>query len=220
MKTLFSLFGWYVGVRKRNVPQFLSDVEYSFVLNNLPDKKLKILDIGCSESKLGLMMSSLGYKVFGIDLNEPIFRHPNFTFIKGDIMKMPFEDKSFDLVVSNTVIELIGWGWYKNNPTKANGDLIAMHETKRVLKDDGILILTTMYGTDTREKKTGGIDYKTYDKKAFTELMEGWKIIKIKYFYRDTDDFWKEGTEEQVAGMKNAPYSHGIVLCVAIKMKS
>ncbi len=75
---------------------------------------MKVLDAGCGEGVLSVMMAQKGAQVTGIDLSEPNIercrtyaQENNLTinFIQGDLEKLPFADNSFDLVVSSHVLE-------------------------------------------------------------------------------------------------------------------
>lgn len=55
-------------------------VEYPWVFRNLELDAGKILDVGCCKSKLSIQLASLGYKVYGIDISNYLYKHPNFKF--------------------------------------------------------------------------------------------------------------------------------------------
>jgi ubiquinone/menaquinone biosynthesis C-methylase UbiE len=57
----------------------------------------------------------------------------NAEFIEGDVNKLPFKGKSFDYITSVEVIEHVD---------KHNAGLM-LDEIKRVLKDDGRIVITT-----------------------------------------------------------------------------
>lgn len=62
-------------------------VEYAFVLQNIDEGKLKVLDVGCHGTLFPIMLASLGYNVVGIDLKSYGYTHPHFKFVKGDILE-------------------------------------------------------------------------------------------------------------------------------------
>ncbi len=76
---------------------------------------MKILDAGCGEGVLSVMMALRGANVSGIDMSEPnIEAAKNYAneakvtsvdFRTGDAESLPFPDNSFDLVVSSHVLE-------------------------------------------------------------------------------------------------------------------
>lgn len=97
------------------------------------DRPLKILDTGCGMGRIAAACSKYG-RVTGIDLTvaEARKRYPNLTFIEGDFLTTEIND-SFDVVVSSEVIEHL--------VTEDHSKYIA--KMAGILKDDGILLLTT-----------------------------------------------------------------------------
>lgn len=73
-----------------------------------------VLDAGCGEGVLSVMLAKKGARVVGCDLSEPnIARAKEYAksegvsvdFLVGDASKLPFPDKTFDVVVSSHVLE-------------------------------------------------------------------------------------------------------------------
>ncbi len=104
---------------------------YAKVKGLVDGKGRKLLDIGCGAPakcmKEGAFLSYIGHGE-GIDL-EP--RKIDFPFKIGDIMEIPYGDKTFDVVTAIEVIEHI------DNPPKA------FREISRVLKDKGTFVMST-----------------------------------------------------------------------------
>lgn len=102
--------------------------------NNFSD--LIVLDVGTAD---GLMLSKLQKifhfkKAIGIDVSEELLKENTDKTIDlriGDAEKLDFENNSFDIVIATAVIEHI------SNPKKF------VRESKRVLKENGVLIITT-----------------------------------------------------------------------------
>ncbi len=70
----------------------------------------KILDVGCGVGVLVSEMIRLGYDPTGIDVNEAAIRNsvaPSRCFLVEDSGRLPFAERSFDLVVSREVLEHI-----------------------------------------------------------------------------------------------------------------
>lgn len=101
-------------------------------------KGWKVLDLG-SGAGIDVFMAAKrvgesGY-VTGLDMTDEMLDKAranaksggfkNVTFVKGEIENMPFEDNTFDLVISNCVINLV--------PDKAQ----AYREIRRILKPGG-----------------------------------------------------------------------------------
>ena len=93
----------------------------------------KILDVGCGDAKMLehiQMVKTLTYAV-GIDFREGLINHDAINILRGDAENLPFKDQSFDCMTTTAVIEHL--------PDPVN----ALTEFKRVLRREGILILTT-----------------------------------------------------------------------------
>jgi len=102
----------------------------------------RVLDIGCGagvDTILAAMMTGPSGKAVGVDIVPEMLQRAeenlkmtdlkNVIFKKASGEKLPFEDNSFDVVISNSVINLI--------PDK----LGTLKEAMRVLKPDGRLMI-------------------------------------------------------------------------------
>ena len=97
-----------------------------------------IVDMGCGAGYGSHSLSRLARSVRGMDLSEEAIAHAerryhssNLSYGVGDVTKLPYESGSFETAVSFEVIE------HLERPE----DLVV--EAKRVLKDDGIFIVST-----------------------------------------------------------------------------
>ncbi len=101
-------------------------------------KKGKILEVGSNPFHLIICLKKLDLDVVGVDINPEPFKSfinkYNLPIKKVNIEteKMPFRDNTFDFVIFNEVFEHL-----RINP------IFALKEINRVLKPDGILLLTT-----------------------------------------------------------------------------
>ena len=101
----------------------------------IPDNVENILDVGCASGHYTIHYSRKCKKVFGIDPNEELVReaklnYPNIDFRIGSSENLPFKDKTFDLVIMGDVLEHV------------KDENRSMDEVYRVLKNDGLLIIT------------------------------------------------------------------------------
>jgi len=99
----------------------------------------RILEAGCGLGRIIIYLSKGGYNIEGIELNEDAVRKvkdfdKNLKIIVGDILKMSYEDNSFDAVISLGVIE-----HFEEGPQKA------LKEMHRILKPGGIFFVTVPY---------------------------------------------------------------------------
>jgi len=168
-------------------------VEYAWVLRNLDIEKSKILDLGCYGTLFPIMLASLGHKVTGIDRKDYEYKHPNFTFIKGDILDFPPQllNQKFDVIISISTIEHVGLGSKEN--IIEDGDIKAVKELKKMLKDNSTLFLTFGYGGKFQIHKllsSPDIPFgRLYDEERIEKLSKGFEIVKKDYF-KIEDGVW------------------------------
>jgi len=158
-------------------------VEVPMVLNYIPKKPSRILDIGCRYSLLPIQLASLGHKVYGIDIYPYKRRHPNFHFFRKDLRQSPFKSNFFDVVVSLSTIEHIGLGFYKERKDQ-EGDIKAVNEVRRILKPGGAFLLTLPFG-----KHVNSNWYRVYDKKRILKLLSFFEPSVIRVF-AERDGSW------------------------------
>lgn len=99
------------------------------LLNKKPNQK--VLELGCSS---GFLTKHLG-KVTAIDTSKDMLKitkqkNPKARVLEADMFKLPFKSKSFDKVVTMRV--------WNHLPKKEL--IMAIKESKRVLKDKGDLV--------------------------------------------------------------------------------
>lgn len=93
-------------------------------------ERLSLLDIGTGNGEIAKYFSEL-FNVVSVDVVDQRVIQDGFKFVQVDGEDLPFADQSFDVVVSNHVIEHM-----------ANADK-HLSEMGRVLKDGGIAYLAT-----------------------------------------------------------------------------
>lgn len=91
----------------------------------------KVLDVGAGSGDIAHEFSRVSKKVVSVDLYDERIETKGYEFVNVDTAKLPFEDNSFDLVISNHVVEHI--------PDQDTH----LTEAVRVLKPGGILYLAT-----------------------------------------------------------------------------
>lgn len=106
--------------------------------------KISILDFGCGEGQLVVILNELGFVTKGIDIQE--FEHWKNIEAKFDLYdgeKLPYKSSLFDAVLLNGVLEHIGkyprdikrFGEYQESRR------IMLLEIKRILKDCGLIFI-------------------------------------------------------------------------------
>jgi SAM-dependent methyltransferase len=168
-------------------------IEYNFVSKNLP--RGKILDVGCAGSYFPLIISGLGYQVWGMDIREYSILNkltfPYFNFLKEDITKTSLPSECFDAVSSISTIEHIGIPGRYGATVSERGDLTALKEMKRVLKKNGVLLLTFPFGEPRVIKPFCRI----YGKQDLFDITLGMRTEEKEY-YKQSDDWYRCSEEE------------------------
>lgn len=154
---------------KRNLVSFFLD-------QNLNSKASKILDVGCGTGKNLEAFSEYGV-VHGIDNSIDAISFCRKRGLKdvtlGSIEKMPYEGNSFDAVTVLDVLEHVD-------------DFKALKEIKRILKKEGVLIITVPAFTWLWSRWDEVLYHKRrYSEITLTGVLEssGFKIIKTSYAY-------------------------------------
>lgn len=131
-----------------------------------------VLDIACGEGYGTNLLAETSKHVTGFDLDAQTiakasskYNKLNSTFICGNAENLPFEDNIFDLIVSYETIEHL-----ENYKT-------AFSEIKRVLKPDGLLIISTPNKLNFSDKRSHKNPFHT---KEFYEA-EFISLIKTKF---------------------------------------
>ena len=115
---------------ERHQPKFFKQF-----LKKYSNKDQLIAEIGCGPGRGTLYMTKNDLNVTAVDLSAVSLklakrRAPNANFVKADNMDLPFEDKIFDLVISDGVIH------HTKYPIKS------LKENIRILKTGGKMYLT------------------------------------------------------------------------------
>ena len=115
---------------------------YNKVLNKVYEKStitgenISVLDIGVGTGNLAKRFLENNYRVVGIDQSREMLRvakhkYPNLKVRLGEFLKIPFNDKVFDIIVSTYAFH------HLNSEEKS----LAIKEMIRVLKDNGKIVI-------------------------------------------------------------------------------
>ncbi len=111
--------------------QTRAKITYDWLPNNINN----LLDIGCASGYFTVYFKDKAKDVYGVDINKDLineaknkYKGINFKLLKSK--KLPFRSNFFDVVTILDVLEHV------------NDDKIMINEIHRVLKKDGLLILS------------------------------------------------------------------------------
>ena len=175
---------------------FVYDI-FANIINKKVHKKLKeivaneitkeddVLECACGTGMLTKVVTPRSKSIIATDFSSEMLKrtkkkckkYHNVEFMNANIMKLDFDDKSFDVVIAANVIHLL------DDPIKA------INELDRVCKENGKIIIPTYMNKDEKGNTSGfakrvgkaGADFKrqfTYDsyKDFFNEL--GYKNVE------------------------------------------
>lgn len=184
------------------------------VLDEEIKSKKKILVIGCLEEPLANTLSELGHEVVGVDL-RPYNRGdeyrgpdvPNYKHITGDFLDVEFSEK-FDLIISVSVIEHSGLGYYKDK-IDSDADIKIAKKVLGLLKPDGKFILTV---------PIGGQEYQTRHWRLYTlptvfkRLITGFEVLTKEFWFTSYKGNERASEEDVKANLTTADISILLVL--------
>ena len=150
----------------------------------LVDKRGKaVLDLGCGEGRYSRILQGSGAVVTGIDPVPQFINHarsldPESTYVEGKAEQLPFEDNSFDIVLSYLSIVDIT-------------DLqAASQEIARVIREQGELVIVNISNVASTtpgwvKDESGNKVYRKVDRymEHFAMDLE-WRDIRIRNYHR------------------------------------
>ena len=125
----------------------------------------KVLDVGCGNKPYMSLYRSETY--VGLEIDSPENRAKKSADHYYDGECFPFESQSFDSVVSNQVFEHV------SNPDQF------LDEISRVLRDDGLVLITAPFVWDEHEQPH---DYTRYSSFGMTSILNrhGFEILELR----------------------------------------
>ena len=107
-----------------------------------------IIDIGSGTGNLLFLLSSRGYYGIGVEPSKNMRKkskekYPYLKVVPGDFFCLPFKDKTIDGIVST-------YAWHHLNH---RGKMKSIKEMKRVLKDEGIILIADLMFQDKVHRK-------------------------------------------------------------------
>lgn len=193
IKTFYANYSDKIVEKRFNSPYKLRKYahmqQYKTILKHIKPG-MKVLDAGCGEGVLSFMLLEKGAIVTGCDISKPNIAKckeyskklgENITFLIGDSENLPFENNSFDLVVSSHVLEHL--------PDFDRG----LEEIMRVTKLRAVVAIPTVLNPCSLVQVGGGMFW-LKGPKCYLGLCLG----KIKMIWALVT--FREGVDETYAG--------------------
>jgi len=130
-----------------------------FINLGIKHKKVKILDVGCNYKPYFPFFEGLSKSYIGLDIHAG-----KYVDVVAKAENIPFKDNTFDVVLCFQVLEHV------ENPQKA------IHEMHRVLKKNGILMLST-HGT--YHEHNAPYDYWRWTRYGLQKILKKFKDVKV-----------------------------------------
>ena len=156
------------------MPSVLTEVavehlaRYAFSFSYIQNKK--VLDLACGDGYGSFLLSQHANFVTAADVSESTIDHArtnykanNLSFVKADATNLPFDNNSFDVVVSFETIEHV------------KDQVKVMEEIRRVCKQDALLIMSTpnKQTYSSKDNFTNPFHEKELTSEEFVTLLTG-----------------------------------------------
>jgi hypothetical protein len=185
-------------------------VEQPFVFGALASltEGSRILDVGGSESTVGLSLATLGHRVTVVDPRAYPLRHDNLTHAACRLDALPDPDARFDAAVVLSAVEHFGLEHYGLDAVDERLDLAALARLRELVVPGGLLVLTVPFA----EPATVDSFQRVYDEPGLSELLAGWEVRRSLRVGRIDRLTWQLGAA--------SAERHGVALVVAAPASS
>jgi len=177
------------------------DIEWSWIISQMPPGPGEALDFGPGGSYLGLIAAQLGFNVTAVDIEliNQCYIHPGINFKQGDICSIPLPKDFFDVILNCSTVEHVGLaGRYGIEVDRPEGDLEAMSRLKKLMKPNGVMLLTVPVGKDAIMapfQRIYGID-------RLPRLLEGYIVEKEAYWRKNGQNKWVSCQKDHALNFK------------------
>jgi SAM-dependent methyltransferase len=142
-----------------------------------------MLEGGCGLGNYAAYYAARGYRVIGLDFAQRALqtlkkRQPHLPVCGGDVSRLPFADKTFDVYYSGGVVEHF-----------EGGARDSLNEARRILKDDGVLLISVPYHSPLRRLLTPfrGAEWRTVTGSAIDDPVGFRDKVFFQYAYRPNE---------------------------------
>lgn len=146
------------------------EVYIDLVEKRAREKRLSIMDVGCAQATLALLLAERGHEVYAVDIRSHFldyarsrYTHGDISFVAGNIFDLSF-DVHFDIIFANQIVEHIVY------PQQL------FEHLKSFISDGGSLVVTTPnqeYIANNLPSFLDIGDVSNYEEKQFTADADG-----------------------------------------------
>ena len=189
------------------------DVEWSWVLAELPIESKDILDFGPGPFPLLSMVAARrGCQVTAIDRREMVMTAlvDGIELMIGDINTYDFGQRKSDVIVNCSTIEHVGLGGRYEETESESADLEAMTVLRALLKPGGKMILTLPVGQDAVHRPY----HRVYGPERLPRLLHRWHVDKSEFWAKPHSNLWERVPKEQALQVVSSKQYYALGLFV------
>src|SRR5258708_5227882 len=183
------------------------DIEHSWIAGHIPTGPGTGLDFGSGSSHLSLVAVRRGFRMTATD-RGPVrwpFEHPDFRFVQGDALRLGVAERSLDLIINCSTIEHLGLERY-GDVAAPRADLDGMHHLRKLLKPDGVMLLTLPVGIDAVHP---GL-HRVYGKTRLPLLLQGFVIREHEFWTKNSSNRWILVDEDTALACRSSGYLYAL----------
>jgi SAM-dependent methyltransferase len=174
------------------------DIEWSYVsarVGRYAGPGRNVLDFGAGSGFLTMAAACAGADVLAVDLMPRQFplSYPSIRFRQTDVMSLNEAEQRFDVIMNCSTIEHVGLAGRYGASERLDGDIEAMLKLRRLLKPDGLMILTLPVGRDQVIFPL----HRVYGRERLPRLLDGCRTIEETYFKKGRANDWHLCSREQ-----------------------
>jgi len=183
------------------------NIEYSWIVANMPAGPGEALEFGCGSSWLSLVAARRGFRTLAIDLTPVAwpYVHPLARFVQADVLELNLPPASLDLIINCSAIEHVGLERYGDGGN-ARGDLAAMERMRGFLKPGGVMLLTIPVGQDA----TVAPLHRIYGAQRLPLLLHGFHVTSREYWTKDAQNRWVAVAEAEALNQELRPNTYAL----------
>lgn len=168
---------WNPGKIRRKVGYYgKTDLALYDALDHYPVRGKQLVIVGSETPWYECIAAEYGAAVMTIEYRKVVCTIPGLEVVTPE--QFAAHPRRFDAALSISAIEHDGLGRY-GDALDPDGDIRAMADFKRLLKDGGILFLSVPVGLDALVWNA----HRVYGRKRLPRLLEGWRILAAYDFH-------------------------------------